>query len=231
MNPYGVIFSGDKAYVGSPHGKPISLSADVKKRVLDLAKRFGVWYEGDGGDIAVNSTLFGDKRAYRGSWDDAFAKTVKGYPPEYLSVMFSNVDVNRQKKVFLAPAMSIFDSLLKHQTKKRFFKDREYTSATLTQFLRMVSDDKYNFLELSKKRATKENVDRFFSAGEARMFPKDWDKYPHPAGKVMKKVEDARNQFLLGQKSGVAVVGAGHLIEMLKLDKSLKMIGGSKAHV
>lgn|GEM_PF-3559711 len=231
MNAYGVIFDGNRAFVGSPHGKPISLSADAKQRVQDLAKRYGVWYEGDGKDVAVNSALFGPRTAYRGSWDDALAKAVKGYPPEYLSGMFSNVAVNGMKADTLAPATTIFESILKNQEGNRYFTDRKFDAATLTKFLQMVSDSKYDFVAMSKKRATKENVSKFFDAGEERMFPPNWDKYPYPAGKVMKKFEDARNQFLLDQKSGVYVAGAGHLIELLRMDKSLRMVGGSKAKV
>lgn len=229
MNSYGAIFDGNRAYVGSPHGKPISLSADVKKRLLDLVKRYGVWYEGDGKDVAINGALFGRKGAYRGSWDDAFAKTVKGYPAEYLSGMFSNVAVNGMKAAILAPAMTIFESILEHQDGHRYFKDRKFDAATLTRFLQMVSDNKYDFASMAKKRATRENVSQFFDAGEERMFPPNWDKYPYPAGKAMKKVEDARNQFLLNQKSGVYVAGSGHLIELLRMDKDLRMVGGSKA--
>lgn len=227
-NPYGVIFDGEKAYVGSPHGKPISLSAGVKDRVLDLVRLNGVWYEGDGGDVSVNAHLFGGKSAYRGSWDKAFGKTVKGYPPEFLSGLFSNVEVNGQVKAFLSPEMTILESLVKHQDGIKYFEDRKYTAADVTEFLRVVSDRKYDFLEMAKERATKRNLEQFFAAGESRMFPANWDKYLYPAGKTMRKFEDARNQFLLEQKSGVYVVGAGHLLELKRLDKSLKLTGGAR---
>lgn len=229
-NPYGVIFDGTKkAYVGSHHGKAISLTPETKEQVRELADTYGVWYEGDGGDVAVNTSLFGPRSKYQGSWDDAFTKTIKGYPAEYLSPMFSNVAANEMKADTLAPATTIFESILKNQEGNRYFKDRKFDASTLTKFLQKVSDNKYDFVAMAKKRATKENVSQFFDAGEERMFPPNWDKYPYPAGKMMKKVEDARNQFLLDQKSGVYVVGAGHLIELLRMDKTLRMTGGQKA--
>lgn len=230
QNAYGVIFDGrSKAIVGSKHGEPIDLSDEVEARVREVAAKHGVWFEGDGKDVAPNARLFGGKSAYRGSWDDALAKTIDGYPAHFLSGLFANVEENGQINHFVDASLSIFDSLLKHQRGMRYFKDRTYTARTLEQFLRLASDDAQDFLVMAQKRATKANLAAFFKAGEARMFPANWDKYPHNAGKLMKKVEDARNRFLIDQPSGVYVAGAGHLIEILKLDRSLRMVGGERA--
>lgn len=229
-NPYGVIFIGDrKAIVGSPHGQPIPLTADVKARLAEIAEANGVWYEGNGDDVAPNASLFGSKSSYRGSWDDAFAKTVDGYPPHFLGGLFSNVEANGQARHFLDPSLSIAESLVEHQKGMRYFKDRAYDRATLDAFLRSVSDEAENFVAMAQKPATQTNLARFFKAGEARMFPRNWMEYPYKAGKVMKKVEDARNAFLIAQPAGVYVAGAGHLVEILKIKPTLTMVGGAKA--
>jgi hypothetical protein len=84
---------------------------------------------------------------------------------------------------------------------------------------------------MSKMKATKENVTKFLRTGEQRMWPdKDWEKYPYPAGKVAKKANDQRDIYLLKQNAGVYFIGAGHLLGLLRLDDSLKMIGGEKAN-
>lgn len=194
-----------------------------------LSDKYGAWFEGDGKDIGPNKTLFGDRSAYRGSWDDAFAKTVDGYPYYFLAGLFSNVDVNGPAKVFLEPDISIFDSLIKNQKSMRYFKDRAYSPATLTEFLKACSDQKYKFSVMANEKATANNLTRFLKAGESRMFPANWQEYPYNAGKVMKKFEEARNRFLVEQPSGVFVMGAGHLVELLRMKRSLKMIGGEKS--
>lgn len=228
--PYGVIFDGQsKAYVGSQHGQQITLSDNLKRRLRMLSDKYGVWFEGDGKDVVPNKTLFGDKSSYRGSWDDALTGSVTSYPHYFLSALFGNVDVNGQAKAFLDPNISIFDSLIKHQKGMRYFKDRAYGPETLAEFLKACSDQKYNFFTMSKDKATAKNLTLFLKAGESRMFPSNWQQYPYNAGKVMKKFEDARNQFILDQSSGVYVLGAGHLVELLRMKRTLKMIGGEKA--
>lgn len=228
--PYGVIFDGRRIYVGSPHGRPIRLADDIKSRVQKAARSDGVWFEGDGGDVAPNSGLFGSKNNYRGSWDAALQKSVKGYPIEFLTVLFSNVAENKQKKIFLDPTITIFDSILRHRSTFNYFTDgRTFTSAILKSFLKEGSENGYDFVALANKRATKENLDKFFDAGEKLMWPSNWEEYPNKFGKLAKKAENTRNKFLLDQKSGVFVVGAGHLLELKRLDKTLKIQGGERA--
>lgn len=228
-NPFGVIFDGDrKAYVGSPHGRPIPLTADVKRRVMALASKVGVWFEGDGGDIEPNKPLFGREEDYKGSWDDQLASSIKGYPPEFLSGLFSNVDENGAKQRFLNPNASIFDSILERQAGFRYFKDRRFEANDLRAFLRAGSEPGKDFLVMAQKPATKANLSAFFDAGERLMWPRNWQSYPNKFGKLAKKFEDARNKHLLAQPAGVFVVGAGHLLELLKHDRTLKMVGGSR---
>lgn len=227
--PHGVIFDGDKkVYIGAHHTKPIQLSNEIKTRVLNLKSKYGIWYEGNGGDIKPNVKLFGDKGSYEGSWDDEYAKTVKGYPIEFIVVMFANIKENKTVSHYTSANMTIFKSLLKNQEGKKYFKDRSYNEKDLTKFLMECSEKNVNFLEMSKMPATEENVTKFFTAGEKLTWPSNWEEYPNKAGKLAKKSEEMRNQFLLDRPSGVYVAGSGHLKELIMLDRSLDLIGGEQ---
>lgn len=229
--PYGVIFDGNnKAYVGSPHGRPIVFSEEIKNKVLNIARRYGIWYEGNGGDIEPNRKLFGDKSSYKGSWDNLVADTIKGYPICFMAGMFSNVDVNKQNEKYLDPDKTIFDSLLSNQNKINYFYDkRKYNSDQLTAFLNQSSEKGVDFLSLSKQPANEENLKHFFKAGEKLAWPTNWQQYPNKLGKFVKQSEEIRNGYLLKCKSGVYVAGAGHLLELKKMKNSLNMVGGEKA--
>jgi hypothetical protein len=226
--PRGVIFDGNKVYVGKEHMKPLILSDELIEKIKTIGSKYGYWYEGNGGDVS-STTGFSDKSKYEGSWDHEFEKTVKGYPPEYLYTLFANTKVNNQRENLLRPSMSIFDSIMKAQKKIAYLKDREFDDATLKKFLSMCSEKDVDFIKLSELPATKENVNMFLNKGESLSWPKNWQEYPNKAGKLAKKVDDARNTFLLNRKSGVYFAGSGHLVELLRLDDSLKMIGGEKA--
>lgn len=228
--PHGVIFDGDKkAYVGSPHTKPIVLSDDLKLKVLELAKQYGIWYEGNGDDIAPNIKLFGDKNNYKGSWDTELAKSIKGYPIHFMGGMFSNVKENDRVKKFTVPNLSIFDAIIKKQKGNRYFEDRSYTEDDLTKFLIAGSEPNVDLLKMSKMPATEENMHKFLTTGEKLTWPDNWQEYPNKLGKLAKKVEDERNGFVLKQKQGVYIMGSGHLLELKALDKSLNIIGGEEA--
>jgi hypothetical protein len=159
--PHGVIFHGDKkAYVGSAHGKPITMSDDVRDKIMALIKKHGIWYEGTGGDVSNHRRFFGfGKSGYRESWDDAFERSISGYPHQYLYTIMSNTEVNNQLKNLTDPKRSIFDSIMKAQNKVGYFQDgRKFSKSTLTRFLKAISDSKHDFLEMSKEDATKKNV-------------------------------------------------------------------------
>jgi hypothetical protein len=229
--PAGVIFDGsNKAYVGIIHGKPITLSNDLVTKIKAIGTKGGYYYEGSGGDRKGVSQYFGGNSIYKGSWDDDINKTVKGYPIEYFYTLFTNTNVNKQKENLPMQGKTIFESILKNQLKFAYFKDRKCDEATLTKFLQVCSQDEYDFVKMSKLEATKQNCNKFLDAGEKLMWPKNWQDYPNKAGKLAKKVEDYRNQYLLDQKSGVYFMGSGHLLDLLKMKKSLKMIDGSKAN-
>lgn len=229
--PYGVIFSGKRVYVGSAHGKTPQFSDEIKDLIIRSADKYGVWYEGDGGDVKSFTPIFGSKYNYKGSWDDELAKGVHGYPIPFMSPMFSNVDVNKQYEKIESQNKSIFDSLLSSQDQLNYFKDkRKYDSKQLTEFLKHISEKGIDFLKLSKLPATSENTKKFFKAGEKLAWPHNWQEYPNKIGKLVKTSEEIRNHYLLRQQSGVYVVGAGHLIELKNMDNSLKMIGGRLAN-
>lgn len=227
--PQGVIFKGNKvAFVGEEHGTPIKLSSDIMQRVQDIGKKYGYWYEGSGGGADNNKKNFGDRSNYEGSWDDEFREDVDGYPIEFIYTLFSNPEVNGQKENLIDPKLSIFDSILKNQKKFSFFKDREYSSAQLKEFLTKASESDTNFMELSRQPATKENAASFIDKGDKLMWPKNWEKYPNNSGKLAKKANDMRDKFLLSRTEGVYFAGSGHLKNLITLDSSLKMIGGEK---
>jgi hypothetical protein len=80
-------------------------------------------------------------------------------------------------------------------------------------------------LDESKVVATKENVDKFIGRGEQLMWPKNWEQYPNPAGKLALKANDYRDKWLLSQTEGVYFVGSDH-IKALNKGRVSKMPDG-----
>lgn len=189
-------------FVGQEHGKKLTLTESIKKMV----DRYGAWYEGNGGD-----KLDGIK--YQGSWDDKASKEVKGYPKEFLYTLFTNSNVNNQKKTLTQPDKTIFDSVLNTQNRWGYFKDRKFNADTLTQFLK--SSD---MLNKSKVKATESNVKKFIDEGEELMWPKNWEEYPNPAGKLAQKASEYRYKWLLSQTEGVYFMGSDNIKALNKLN-------------
>jgi hypothetical protein len=228
--PYGFIEHNNKIIVGSPHGKATELSSDLQDKVKQYATDNGLYYEGVGGDINNNKNLLGDKSSYAGSWDDNFAKNIKDYPSDFLYTIFTNVDTNNQAKHLINEKNSIGSAILNAQQKVGYFKDRKFDDATLQKFLTDASDDDVDFAAMSQLPATKENVKRFLSVGEQKMWPENWQKYPHNAGKIAQKAEELRNDFIMNSKEpGVYVVGSGHINELKNRYPDLNVIGGEKS--
>lgn len=226
--PQGVIFKGDKvAYVGTEHQVPVKLSNDLMNKVKSIGDKYGYWYEGTGGDADTNAKTFGSRKSYEGSWDDdGFNKEIDNYPYEFIYTLFSNTAVNKQKESITNPKLSIFDSIIENQKKVSYFKDRKFTAEDLRKFLSSASEKNIDFVTLSKQPATKENVTNFIDKGEALMWPKNWEEYPNNAGKLAYKANRLRDEYLVKRESGVYFAGSGHLKELVKIDKSLKIIGG-----
>ncbi len=218
-----VLFDGDnKAYIGVEHGKQPSISAQDMTRIQLIAKRHGAWFEGSGGDAKAIKL---GANEFKGSWDDKLQQRVAGYPPEYLYTIFTNTKANKQAETLTKPGATIFDSIVKAQDKVSYLKGRRFTSETLGSFLRMASEDDVDLLKMSKKEATSENVKQFLKAGEDLMWPDNWEKYPNKAGRLAKKVNDKRQEFLADQPTGVYVVGSDHLQELKSKMKLHNMDG------
>ncbi len=201
-------------YVGNVHGKVTPIPPKVKQ----VAEKYGAWYEGSGGDKLPNIN-------YQGSWDDKASKEIKGYPKEFLYTLFTNTKVNGQKQILTQPAKTIFESALATQDKWGYFKDRKFKADTLTQFLEAA-----DMLDESKVVATKENVDKFIGRGEQLMWPKNWEQYPNPAGKLALKANDYRDKWLLSQTEGVYFVGSDHMKALNKGRVSKMPDGYSKGN-
>ena len=193
----------DLLFIGQVHGKGVAIPPEVRAAI----DKYGAWYEGNGDD-----RLPGIK--YQGSWDDALAKDVKGYPKEFLFVIFTNTAVNKQKEI-LTGVGTIFNRLLKTQDKYGYFKSRKFDADTLTAFLKEMGG---TYLKDSKTDATKENVATFVNGGEKDM----WESGSTPAKKMADKANKYRDMWLLSQPKGVYFVGSDHLkdLKLLQLSRS-----------
>ena len=202
LNPNTVI-------VGQRHGRPLKLSPNILKQIQAIAAKHGAWYEGNGTDRGYTK---GQIDRYVGSWDDEVAKTANSNDPKWIYVLFANVDENnRVQRVGIDPNDTIFNRLLA-TAKDNSFQGIGYTSQALQKFLQMTSEGKYDFLKMSQQPATQENLTRFLKAGEALMWPSNWEQYPNKAGKIAKAATvDVRDQYLATRKAGVYVTGSGHL--------------------
>ena len=209
-----ILFSGNKkAYVGVEHGKKLSIPSKDAEKVKAIAREHGAWVEGSGGDSEVAGI---DRKDINGSWDDKFQKTIKGYPPEFLYTVFTNTEVNKQENNLTKPGITILEAINKAQDKVGYFKDRKFTAQTIQKFLEAASENDTDLLDMAQENATKENVKDFLMAGEDLMWPNNWDQYPNNAGKLAKKVNDQRQEFLVKQSSGVFFVGSDHIKDLKK---------------
>lgn len=209
-----ILFSGQKkAYVGLEHGKKFSARKTDIDIIEDIAEKYGAWLEGSGEDAKSTGI---ETEYIKGSWDNKFQKTIKGYPPEFLYTLFTNTEVNKQAKNLINESMTILASISKAQEKVGYFKDRKFNAETITSFLRAASEDDVDLLDLAGGKATKQNVDRFLNAGEKLMWPSNWSSYPNNAGKLAEKVNNKRQEFLIKQSSGVFFVGSDHIKDLKK---------------
>jgi len=204
-----VFLNSTTVVVGQAHGQPLELSPNTLKQIQAIAAKHGAWYEGNGTDRGYTK---GQIDRYVGSWDDEVAKTANSNDPKWLYVLFANVDENnRVQRVGVDPRDTIFNRLLA-TAKDNSFQGIGYTSQALQKFLQMASEGKYDFLKMSQQPATQENLTRFLKAGEALMWPSNWEQYPNKAGKIAKAATvDVRDQYLATRKAGVYVTGSGHL--------------------
>lgn len=209
INESAIFLNPNAVIVGQEHGRPLDLSPETLKRVKAIAAKHGAWYEGDGGDRAYTR---GQIDSYKGSWDDEVAKTASPDDPKWLYVLFANVKENRRiQRVGADPKDTIFNRLLV-TAKDNSFQGMGFTAQALKKFLMMTSEGEYDFVRMSQQPATQENLAQFFKAGESLMWPANWEQYPNRAGKIARAATvGARDQYLANRKSGVYVVGSGHL--------------------
>ena len=209
LNESAVFLNPTTVVVGQAHGQPLELSPDTLKKIQDIAAKHGAWYEGNGTDRSYTK---GQIDRYVGSWDDEVAKTASPNDPKWLYVLFANVDENnRVKRVGVDPKDTIFNRLM-DSAQDNSFQGIGYTARALQKFLQMASEDQYDFVKMSQQPATQENLTRFLKAGEALMWPSNWEQYPNRAGKIAKAATvDVRDQYLASRKAGVYVTGSGHL--------------------
>jgi hypothetical protein len=225
-----IFVNSKKAYVGVEHGKSVSLSQSDAKQLMKIVNQYGAYYEGNGGDISAIKEI--PKSAYRGSWDDLFAKQVKGYPFEFLYTIFTNTEENNQKKHLVSQDKTILEMILKAQNKIGFFKDKKFTSDTLNKFLQGINESGVDFVEMAQEKATKANVEKFLSAGEELMWPnEDWEDYPNKAGKMAKKANSQRYMFVANQDSGVYVMGSDNIKEIQRIKPGKKIFISSKKQI
>lgn len=179
-------------FVGQVHGKKVSLPPQIKA----ATEKYGAWYEGDGGDKIQGIS-------YKGSWDDAAAKDIKGYPKHFLFVIFTNTAKNKQKEILVGNG-TIFDRILRTQNNLGYFKNKRFDANILASFLKEMGND---YLQLSRAQATKGNVDEFINKGERAM----WESGNTPAKKMADKANNYRDMWLLSQPKGVYFVGSDHI--------------------
>lgn len=228
--PHGVIFCSDKkAFVGISHGVTPTLSSDLVARLQSMTK-YGLWYEGDGGDIRHTEKIFGPKSKYTGGFDDYLTRSISGHPPEFLYGLFSNNPPDKIASYITGPG-TILDRMIAMGQKISVLKSSTRpSSATVVSFLRSISNPahKLDFYEMARTTpATLENAKNFINIGADEMWPDNWINYPNPAGKVAKKANDHRDIWLASKRSpdGVYVIGSGHLLTIKKLG-GYAMIGG-----
>ena len=179
-------------FVGQVHGKKVLLPPQIKA----AAEKYGAWYEGDGGDKIQGIS-------YKGSWDDAAAKDIKGYPKHFLFVIFTNTAKNKQKEILVGNG-TIFDRILRTQNNLGYFKNKRFDADILASFLKEMGND---YLQLSRAQATKGNVDEFINKGERAM----WESGNTLAKKMADKANNYRDMWLLSQPKGVYFVGSDHI--------------------
>ena len=191
-------------FVGQVHGQKATISPEVK----EAARKYGGWYEGNGDDRIAGVE-------YEGSWDDELAKDVRGYPKEFLFVIFTNTAINEQKDI-LKGSGSIFDRILKTQNQFGYFKKRKFKAETLIAFLKQMG---FDYLEKSRKQATQTNVAKFIDDGEKEM----WESGKTAASEMAEKANKYRDEWLLKQPQGVYFVGSDHLKELKQIKNNKKI--------
>jgi len=228
--PYGVIFFGDdKILVGDNHKNPIEFSQNLFDKILNIGKLHGYYGEGSGisNNPAVKNSeiykaLIDAEATDKGSWDKLIKVPNKS---DFLYAIFANVEENKRLQQLLAATSkgdTIYDVLQK--TRNNWAATEGTNSSDLDKFLQDASGT-YDFIELSKKPATKESLNTFLNSGENDMWPSNWKDYPNPSGKVARRATKFRDEWLIKAGPGVYFVGDGHLKDISEMDGGKEIIG------
>ena len=242
--PYGVIkFNDKKILVGDMHQKPLELSEDLISGILEVANNYGYYGEGIGlehNEAITKSSFYErlDPEKHHGSWDKKLIKS--GKIPEdkkyvFLYSLFSNPKENHRLEKLLENTEeedTIFDVLLK--TIPDWSADMgifRLGQKELNKFLKEISENGIDFIRMSQQKADEKSLSEFLDLGEKLQWPKkNWQDYPHMAGKFARIATTMRDQFLIDAGPGVYFVGAGHLKDIVEMKEgkelNLKLIGG-----
>jgi hypothetical protein len=242
--PYGVIkFNDKKILVGDMHQKPLELSEDLISGILEVANKYGYYGEGIGlehNEAITKSSFYErlDPKKHHGSWDRKLIKS--GKIPEdkkyvFLYSLFSNPKENHRLEKLLENTEeedTIFDVLLK--TIPDWSADMgifRLGQKELNKFLKEISENGIDFIRMSQQKADEKSLSEFLDLGEKLQWPeKNWQDYPHMAGKFARIATTMRDQFLIDAGPGVYFVGAGHLKDIVEMKEgkelNLKLIGG-----
>jgi len=245
--PWGLIFDGDnKILVGDMHQIPVELSKDYQDKVVDVANTYGYYGEGIGlehNEAVTESDFFDrlDTKKHKGSWDNILVSSDKLSQEEkkyFLYSLFSNIKENKRLDNLTKEAKEgekIIDLL--SRTIPSWSADMgkfNFGKSDVEYFLRKSSDEGgVDLLKIAKEKdATEENLKNFLETGESLQWPKNWKEYPYAAGKFARNATQLRDNFLINAGPGVYFVGAGHLKDIVNMEKGmkkgLKLIGGEK---
>lgn len=239
-NAHGILFLKDKngndthAIVGTPHGQSPKISKDILKRIDEIRKKHGIYYEGDGGDVKHHEKLFGPKQEYKGTWDTLTID--KQSPPHWIHTdLFSNHKENNLVSRLLqhhTPGDRIIDTIRRSGENlasydargERFIPSEEHLNAFF---------EKMNMKNDAQVPTTKSSLSNFLNKGETKMWPSDWLHNKSPASALAREMVFARENPVFNRSGGVFVAGAGHILSMKELAKrnniTFDLIGGEKA--
>ena len=217
-----VIFDGNKAFVGVAHDSPPKMSPETLEKVKAIGAK-GYWFEGNGGDKAAISQVFGNID-YKGSWDE---KVKAAEPYTYVYTLFSNPEQNnRVDQVFNGEGKTIYDKIL--STYKDWSHEiikNESGEELVDTFLKKLGSDA---LKKVQQTGTKENIKNFIMPigdDDIGSMWKGWPKGSGPAFEMAKKAVYERDNWLIATKTpGVYFTGEGHLDSLKDIEPNYKII-------
>jgi hypothetical protein len=228
--PYGVMFFGDdKILVGDNHKNPIEFSQNLFDKILNIGKLHGYYGEGSGisnNPAVKNSEIYKALKTFKdkdkGSWDKLIKAPNKS---DFLYALFANVKENYRLEKLLKAAQeedTIYDVI--QRTRNDWAATEGTSNSDLDKFLKDASGN-YNFIQMSKSKATRANLKKFLTLGEKDMWPSNWKDYPNPSGKVARRATKFRDEWLIKAGPGVYFVGDGHLKDISEMDGGKEIIG------